>query len=235
MKKTLKKSEVLKEGYIKGLKKAQSIIESAIAGESEHKEHVLWSNDWEQVESIMEDIRNSAMEEPEIYEWAFDKNGEIDEDALREAAWEDCNMYFDDEIGNLETIYGDEVYVTGSLGLWNGSREVGRGFGGIKEAIEACMEETNKIYVYGDNLYVDASHHDGTNSFTIYGVDQDALYALDKKVEERYDPDSEDSDYLEIYDVDTLEKAYDYDIITEEEYNACFVSLGQKISKHYGW
>lgn len=235
MKKTLKKSEVLKEGYIKGLKKAQSIIESAIAGELEPEEHEIWSDDWESIEAIKEDIRVDALADPDMYKWAFDRNGEIDDDALYDGAVEDTNIQFGIEMENIESGYEGKVYVTGSLGLWNGRKEAGRSFDGIREAVKACMEDYNKIYVQGDDLFVDAIHHDGTNCFTIFGVDQDALYALSDKVEKRHDPESEGSDYMEIYDVDSLESAYDYDIITKEEFESCFIHLGPVIAKVYGW
>lgn len=227
MKKHLKKTEVLKEGYIKGLKKAQSIIESAIAGESEPKEHVLWGDDWETVDSIMEDIRNSAKEEPEMYEYLFDDEGEIDEDVLRDAAYEDTSLFFDDEMDELTSAYDGEVIVRGRLGLWNGGREVEKEFDDIRDAISHCMQDYNKIYVYESDLCVSATHHDGTNYFTIYGINEEALAALDKKYE--------DEPYVDFYNAESLMYNYGNGEITEEEFEACLLPLGPIIAKHYGW
>lgn len=227
MKKKLKKSEVLKEGYIKGLKKAQSIIESAIAGETESKEHIIWSDDWEHIEAIMEERREMAKEDPEMYEWLFDKNGEIDENALRDAAYEDCNTFFDDEMDELTISYDGDVIVMGRLGLWNGGREVEKEFDDIKDAIKHCMEDYNKIYVSGSDLCVNATHHDGTNVFTIYGINEEALAALDKKYE--------DEPYVDFYDASDLMYNYGNQEITEEEFESCLLPLGPIIAKHFGW
>lgn len=234
-KRILKKSEVLKEGYIKGLKKAQRIIESAIAGQEDTEEHLLWGDDWETLDSIEEDLRASAESDPDRYGWAFDMDGEIDEDALSEAARQDADSQYDTTVAELKGSYRGEVVVMGSLGLWDGKPKVERGFDNIKAAIGHCLQDYNRIYVRGGDLCVDATHHDGKNSFILRGVDKKAMAELEKVIDARYDEENGDWWYGKFYDVGHLLAVREEGGITEAEFESCIIPLGAIIQKHYGW
>lgn len=222
----LKKSDVLREGYVKGLKKAQRIIESVIAGKREIEEHVIWGNDRKTIEPIKERLRAEAEADPDTNDWAFDENDEIDEEALNDAALEDAICFFDDVIRKLKKLtYGDEVIVMRRL--QNGSTMLEKHFDDIEEAIGYYMEDTNKIYVYGSQLRVDATYHDRTDTFIIYGIDQGGLDYINRKYEyESYD---------KAYDAETLMHLYFNDMINGGEFDSCLRALGPVIAKAYGW
>lgn len=60
--------------------------------------------------------------------------------------------------------------VEGTLGLWNGQKEiVPKVFGSLFEAIIACTHRCDyfKITKNNSKIEVEATHHDGTNRFTL--------------------------------------------------------------------
>lgn len=65
----------------------------------------------------------------------------------------------------------NSVTITGTLGLWDGTKEiVPVECKCLSEAIDKCLgTDTNDIVLsYENNQYfLDCSHHDGTNHFTI--------------------------------------------------------------------
>ena len=60
--------------------------------------------------------------------------------------------------------------VSGTLGLWYGTRKVSSPFETLYDACVACSKDAYYIDVYVENdvIYFDAYHHDGVNSFEIY-------------------------------------------------------------------
>lgn len=71
---------------------------------------------------------------------------------------------------NLKYADFGECEVSGSLGLWWGHPDIEpKRFDSLYKAVRACAESAWDLIVYLENgiLYVDAMHHDGTNSFTI--------------------------------------------------------------------
>ena len=78
--------------------------------------------------------------------------------------------YIDDFWTNLKYADFGECEVSGSLGLWWGSPDIEpKRFSTLYDAVSACANDAWDLIVYLENgiLYVDAMHHDGTNSFTI--------------------------------------------------------------------
>lgn len=113
-------------------------------------------------------------EENDFLECIKEENEDLNDDELNGYAYRLNDNYFDDDFGkrgNVEysTLKGKRCIVKGSLGLWNGIHDIiPREFGDIRDAIYACLEDSNDIYEdrYG-NLHVDAYHHDGCNRFVI--------------------------------------------------------------------
>lgn len=83
-----------------------------------------------------------------------------------------------------------EFLITGSLGLWWGHPEIqGEVMWGLDAVIDRCFTGCEDAVINYDTkaIYIDAYHHDGCNSFTIYpikwGADTD-------KLQERMEKDS---------------------------------------------
>ena len=110
------------------------------------KMHIIWSNDVEHIEKLMED-------DPElVWESAYELNAE----------------YLEDERANLNIEVGDEIIVLADLGLWYGRRH---GYKLIRKTnIADCLCGTCGDYVTwfvddrGDLMCRDI-HHDGTNIY----------------------------------------------------------------------
>lgn len=122
------------------------------------KKHVIWSNDYDTIHSLEEDIING--------------NLLLDYENL-DSAWENaCSInddYLDDERANLSVKIGTEIILIGRLGLWDGRHM------GYKELhsrkISDCLSGTMGDYVtwYVDergDLMCEDIHHDGTNVYT---------------------------------------------------------------------
>ena len=119
----------------------------------------------------------------------LDNTNEDIEDYDKEAFEDYCincnNDYFYDDFGikysnlSCSPLNNQKVVVKGILGLWNGTRQVGKTFDNVAEAVRACLEEYNHIYEdqYG-NLCIEAHHHDGTNHFVIKKVTDKGLRCL---------------------------------------------------------
>lgn len=76
----------------------------------------------------------------------------------------------DDFWDNLKYADFGKCEVSGTLGLWWGHPDIeAKRFDSLYKAVSACAESAWDLIVYLEKgiLYVDAMHHDGTNSFTI--------------------------------------------------------------------
>ena len=96
---------------------------------------------------------------------------EENEDPSTNECWdrwyEEKDIEWDDVSYEMKRCTGSFV-VMGTLSLWNG--KVGGSClikGTLLDAIQKCVEDYNRIYMYGRKLYVEAVHHDGTNTFII--------------------------------------------------------------------
>lgn len=82
------------------------------------------------------------------------------------------SMDYDDFITNIKhCVYNRQKWaVEGTLGLWNGRKDiVPKVFDNLLEAISACIGSCDyvKIIKNYSKIEVEASHHDGTNRFTL--------------------------------------------------------------------
>ena len=82
-----------------------------------------------------------------------------------------CDYDVEDFWDNLKNTDFGECEVSGSLGLWWGNPNIEpERFDNLYDAVRECVgNSTLDLCVYLENgiLYVDAIHHDGTNSFVI--------------------------------------------------------------------
>lgn len=82
-----------------------------------------------------------------------------------------------------------DCIVSGYLGLWYGKPRIDNQiFGSFKKALDACLSSADDVVISYDNwgIYVDAMHHDGTNSFTISPIK--TKYNLSEEVVDRFNP-----------------------------------------------
>lgn len=86
----------------------------------------------------------------------------------------------DDLLGQFEGI--QDVFVTGVLGLWNGKHTiVPTRVDSLKDAFWRCSRDMYDVEVYNNNgvIEINAYHHDGCNSFSIYQLNSKGVNAGD--------------------------------------------------------
>ena len=72
------------------------------------------------------------------------------------------------------------VLITGTLGLWNGTRpSIPTRCETLWNAIQKCANNVDHIKVkyYGGVVYVEGTHHDGTNKWEIYKLSKKGIEA----------------------------------------------------------
>ena len=93
--------------------------------------------------------------------------------------------YIDDFLANMQyakdhdgnDLWGAKVVISGTLGLWDGKKtivpEVAKDF---KHALWLCIDNTDycKIYKECSKIIIEATHHEGTNVFTLQFLTEDA-------------------------------------------------------------
>jgi hypothetical protein len=82
------------------------------------------------------------------------------------------SMEFNDEMDNIKFSKENDapVIVTGTLGLWNGDRDIYPVVvDNLHDAVEKCIGSSDDAEVVFEDgvIYVYGYHHDGTNRFTI--------------------------------------------------------------------
>ena len=110
------------------------------------KMHIIWSNDVEHIEKLMED-------DPElVWESAYELNAE----------------YLEDERANLNIEVGDEIIVLADLGLWYGRRPAYKLIRKTNIADCLCGTCGDDVTWFVDDrgdLNCRDIHHDGTNLY----------------------------------------------------------------------
>lgn len=120
--------------------------------------HIIWSNEYEAIRSLVDDLASEYVE-----------LDDLDERDLWAEAYLTSDEYLCDEIAELGDLWtDDEIIAIGDLGLWNGR------VSGYKELntkqISDCLTEwsgCDYITFYVDqykNLRSSGYHHDGRNS-----------------------------------------------------------------------
>ena len=89
--------------------------------------------------------------------------------------WEDLMIRIETDIEN-----NVNCVVTGSIGRWNGTFDIQpKAFATLKLAIDACVSNCDYIIVSEINgvINIEAIHHDGSNIFKIYKLNNKGLDA----------------------------------------------------------
>lgn len=79
-------------------------------------------------------------------------------------------IWFEDEFSDLVKFFdGKKIICFGSVGRWNGTFRGGEIFESFEDAYYRMTKDCDyvKIYEENDHLYIQCSHHDGTNNFEV--------------------------------------------------------------------
>lgn len=94
------------------------------------------------------------------------------EDVSDNVIWDYISMIEDEDFNNAieslnEISCGNKWVVSGRLGLWNGTHDVTNIFSSTEDMVYAITKDCDyiKIWFENNNLFIQASHHDGTNTF----------------------------------------------------------------------
>ena len=135
------------------------------------KMYTIWSNEYDVIEKLENDIR----ENPDEFVAGYSKD-----DDFWAIACQLNDEYLEDERANLNIEVGDEIIVIGTLGLWYGQRT---GYKLLHSTnIRDCFGGTCGDYVTwfvddrGD-LNCRDCHHDGTNLYLYRAWKPDISYA----------------------------------------------------------
>ena len=119
------------------------------------------------------DFDEDEMKEAWIEEQWYLTGEEPEEDPTEDQLWETwnelCERNWEDVQSECKFHQETGTYlVIASLGLWNGRFDGGKILEGqLDEVIQRCFEDYNRVYMESRNLQISATHHDGTNYFTI--------------------------------------------------------------------
>ena len=157
------------------------------------------------------EMREAYLEDAESNNWDVPEDGPGDNEL-----WEHWNFLKTIELEDVEAIArGESGYflVQANLGLWNGRFEGGKIIDGLWEAIRACFEDYNEIYMEGKELKIKAIHHDGTNYFRIRKL-------TDKGV-----------DYYNNHEYDYSDRELHKRLAKDSHYTHCV----RRFADYYGW
>lgn len=113
------------------------------------------------------------MNEQNVVSVFLDTNQRYDDDDFYESETE-----YQDCMESLDMIDNSACCViVGTLGLWHGVKEIyPEKVDYLTDAVEKCLNNADdaKVSLMSDGtIQVEASHHDGSNSFTIIGLNRD--------------------------------------------------------------
>lgn len=177
----------------------------------ENKKYVIWSDMNLLDDDRVQDTKEMLMETLE--------EDEITEETIMQAIFDDSELSFDDEVGNLRHAKEaeGEIVAIASLGRWNGRKSGYRLLGSMN--LSACM--TGVMRYDFNEWFVDEKgdlrsthiHHDGTNTI---------LYRSFKKG-------------LTYEQVDTFLKAIYNDELEDGMIDEYTESVGVAVADLYGW
>ena len=126
--------------------------------------HTIWSNGFEAIEELKEDIRQNY----DQYNLEPD-----DEQAFWNLAYELSTEYLEDERVNLDCVITTDIILFADLGLWDGRRKGYRFLpsNNLKDVLNVCCGDYIDWYVddNGEMIITDC-HHDGTNRYIVRAV-----------------------------------------------------------------
>ena len=120
-------------------------------------------------------FNNYDFEEEDIINSILEMNEELTrEDITTEMIYDEWydqeKIWFEDEFSSLIEFFKDKKIICfGSVGRWNGTFRGGEIFESFEDAYCRMTKDCDyvKIYEEDGHLYIQCSHHDGTNNFEI--------------------------------------------------------------------
>ena len=155
----------------------------------------------------IEDFEKHARENLEYYGVE-----DITEDKIQQEVYEDIDLFFRDEIENLDKKLDGRVIAIADLGLWDGRRQgykiLGNNLNEVVSSTMGCDEK--EVYCDAWNVRAVGYHHDGRN------------YVLYRELREDRNIDN------------FLEKIYNNETISSSTLNYYTKSLRPYVQKIYG-
>ena len=124
-----------------------------------------------------EEIRQIAID----CEW-IDENDELTDDQIFQYRQDEVDRWFSDEWDMLTDYFsGKTVIFFGSVELWTGRHKAGK-IGSFEDLYHAAMKDCDYVKIYDENghLYIECSHHDGTNIFEVKELTQAGIDYIDR-------------------------------------------------------
>ena len=145
------------------------------------------------------------------FEDCFQEEGIVDEAEKYKRMYELIDMYFEDELINLDKELPGNILVIADLGLWNGRRPGYRELGNnLNNILKVAVGDYFTVYCDGDDIRATDIHHDGTNHY---------LFRLIRDDE----------------NIDILKKKIFDDTFTTEDIEQYTISLAPFVKEIYGW
>ena len=129
----------------------------------------------------LEDMEKHARETLE--DWA-DEDEEISDSDVEQRVYDDIDMFYDDEVMNLNKKLSGRVIAIADLGLWHGRvagyKVLGNNLNEVVQFSLSC--DDREVYCDAYNVRATGHHHDGTNYvlFRELREDRDVDKFLDK-------------------------------------------------------
>ena len=109
---------------------------------------------------------------------------DITDDMIQQEIYDDIDIFYEDEIMNLNKQLSGRVIAIADLGLWNGRRQGYKVLGdNLNEVISFNLScDEREVYCDAYNVRAEGYHHDGSNSvlFRELREDRDVDKFLDK-------------------------------------------------------
>lgn len=141
------------------------------------KKHTIYNNYdlWETYPD--EELKAMAID----CEWV-DEDEEITDDMLYEWRNEQTNLDFETAMDELKSFFCNKnVGFFGNVGRWDGNHKAGK-IGKFEEVFYAAIKDCDYINIYEENgkMFLECSHHDGTNFFEIKEITDKGMEYLDR-------------------------------------------------------
>ena len=125
------------------------------------------------------------------------------------------DVWFDDEMINLDKKLNGKILIIADLGLWDGHKSAYKFVpNNLQEVLLNCCGDDMRVYYNGKDIVCDDYHHDSTNHYIFYEL----------KVDENNDGLNK-----------ILNKIYNQEEYDKKELKKYVKSLGKYVKKIYGW
>ena len=167
------------------MEKKENLITQKITIFTNHPCDPCWDEAYkeylEEFKAEHEDDELEEDEEPEQPESEYDYTSRLMEDD-----WYELRT----DLDHIEKTRKENWFVAYTLDLWDGRP---RGLGvrpNLKKALDDCFEDYNTVVTSedGKHIEVEAVHHDGTNTFSLYPISWDTAREIQDMIDEGKEP-----------------------------------------------